>query len=251
MKEEAEQNYKLQNLSGISEVRADSILATGSGLETKKYSLPGSKWRRIFGGTAILLIALTLGGLAAAEFKTFYFEARYLARFTRKLSFSVKPGPNPSLRFPQQGPYDKRVGYIQLPDFVKSLSAEGYQIEAQARASSGFSERMNPRGVLRMACVALRISFPSRCTLTVRRESSVTALRCRASLSRTQDGPFMSRLRRYRPDVVQSRLETYLREINEMALLTADASCIGPATERSSIAAICRICVISSSNCSG
>jgi RNA polymerase primary sigma factor len=33
---------------------------------------------------------------------------------------------------------------------------------------------------------------------------------------------FMSRLRRYRPEVVQSPLETYLREINETALLTAD-----------------------------
>src|SRR3954471_16262283 len=32
----------------------------------------------------------------------------------------------------------------------------------------------------------------------------------------------MSRLRKYRPDVVQSPLETYLREINETALLTAD-----------------------------
>jgi RNA polymerase primary sigma factor len=32
----------------------------------------------------------------------------------------------------------------------------------------------------------------------------------------------MSRLRRYRPEVVQSPLETYLREINETALLTAD-----------------------------
>jgi RNA polymerase primary sigma factor len=34
--------------------------------------------------------------------------------------------------------------------------------------------------------------------------------------------PYMSRLRRYRPDLVQSPLETYLREINETALLTAD-----------------------------
>ncbi len=32
----------------------------------------------------------------------------------------------------------------------------------------------------------------------------------------------MSRLRRFRPDVVQSPLETYLREINETALLSAD-----------------------------
>src|SRR5579885_3545050 len=34
--------------------------------------------------------------------------------------------------------------------------------------------------------------------------------------------PYMSRLRRYRSDAVQSPLETYLREINETALLTAD-----------------------------
>src|SRR5436190_10633231 len=33
---------------------------------------------------------------------------------------------------------------------------------------------------------------------------------------------FMARIRRHRRDVVQSPLETYLREINEMALLTAD-----------------------------
>jgi len=101
------------------------------------------KRRWLLGGTAILLVALTLGGLAAAEFKTFYLEARYLARFARKLSFSVKPGPNPSLRFPQQGPYDKRLGYILLPDFLKSLSVQGYQIEAQARASSGLNEVMD------------------------------------------------------------------------------------------------------------
>ncbi|RPJ08894.1 MAG: glycosyl transferase family 51, partial [Deltaproteobacteria bacterium] len=111
--------------------------------EEAKQSCKSRRRRRLLGGTAILLVALTLGALAAAEFKTFYLEARYLARFARKLSFSVKPGPNPSLRFPQQGPYDKRLGYIQLPDFLKSLSAQGYQIEAQARASSGLNEVMD------------------------------------------------------------------------------------------------------------
>src|SRR5438094_9573930 len=42
-----------------------------------------------------------------------------------------------------------------------------------------------------------------------------------AGTFRPQDA-FMSRLRRYRPDVVPSPLETYLRESNETALLTAD-----------------------------
>ena len=88
----------------------------------------------------ILVIAAVLGVLAAVEFKTFYFESRFLSRFAQKLSFSVEPGPNPSLRFPKDGPYDKRLGYTQLPDFIKNLHAQGYQIEAQARPSSELNE---------------------------------------------------------------------------------------------------------------
>lgn len=143
MKEEAEQSYKSQRLSGSSQVWIDSVLAAGSSLATINRLLLQSKRRQLLGDIAILLIALTLGGLAAAEFKTFYLEAHHLARFARKLSFSVKPGPSPSLRFPQQGPYDKRLGYTHLPDFLKSLSAQGYQIEAQARVSSGLNKVMH------------------------------------------------------------------------------------------------------------
>ncbi len=143
MKEEAKQSYNSQRLRGFPRVWIDSVLAIGSGRARMNRLLLRSMRRRLLGGTAILLVALTLGGLAAVEFKTFYLEARYFAQSARKLSFSVKPGPNPSLRFPQQGPYDKRLGYIQLPDFLKSLSAQGYQIEAQARASSGLNEIMD------------------------------------------------------------------------------------------------------------
>ena len=38
----------------------------------------------------------------------------------------------------------------------------------------------------------------------------------------TNDEDPMARIRRHRRDTVQSPLETYLREINEVALLTAD-----------------------------
>ena len=143
MKEEAEQSYRSQRLSGFSQVWIDSILAAGSGLATMNRLLLQSKRRHLLGDIAILLIALTLGGLVAAEFKTFYFEAHHLARFARKLSFSVRPGPNPSLRFPQQGPYDERLGYSHLPDLLKSLTAQGYEIEAQARASFGLNMVMH------------------------------------------------------------------------------------------------------------
>ena len=101
-----------------------------------------SRRRRLSAGIVILTIAV-LGGLAVLEFKTSYLEARYLSKFAQKVSFSVQPGSNSTLRFPEYGPYNERLGYIQLPGFIKSLGAQGYQIEAQARVSSSFNDMID------------------------------------------------------------------------------------------------------------
>ena len=98
---------------------------------------------RLFRGTVILFVVVILGVLAVIELKTFYFEARYLSRLAQNLSFSVQPGPNYSLRFPIDGPYDKRLGYTRLPNFLKNLRVQGYQIEAQARPSSNLNEMID------------------------------------------------------------------------------------------------------------
>ena len=87
MKEEAEQSYKSPRLSGSSQVWIDSVLAARSALAKINRLLLQSKRRQ--GDIAILLIALTLGGLAAAEFKTFYLEAHHLARFAQKARVGV------------------------------------------------------------------------------------------------------------------------------------------------------------------
>jgi membrane peptidoglycan carboxypeptidase len=97
------------------------------------------RWR-FFKVTVILIVVAVLAVLVTIEFKTFYLESRFLSRFAQKVSFSVKPGPNPSLRFPAYGPYDERLGYTHLPDFFKNLSAQGYQIKAQARLSSSLDD---------------------------------------------------------------------------------------------------------------
>ncbi|MCY1288298.1 hypothetical protein D9M70_373290 [compost metagenome] len=36
-------------------------------------------------------------------------QAHYLGRFTRQLSFEVQPGASDSIRFPHSGPYDARL----------------------------------------------------------------------------------------------------------------------------------------------
>ncbi len=125
------------------QIRTGSVTALGSALATVSHIFAQAIPKTRPGLGAILLVILVIGGLAAAEFKTFYFEARTLTRFARNVSFSIKPGPNPTIHFPQHGPYDKRLGYVQLPDFMKRLTAQGYQIETQARPSSTLNQMMH------------------------------------------------------------------------------------------------------------
>ncbi len=86
--------------------------------------------------------ALTAGGVVGAltalsviELQTSEFQASKLAAFTRTLQFTPKPGSSPAIRFPAAGPYDKRLGYSELPRFLKRLHVTGFQIESQARFS--------------------------------------------------------------------------------------------------------------------
>ncbi|MGH8645031.1 MAG: transglycosylase domain-containing protein, partial [Gammaproteobacteria bacterium] len=87
-------------------------------------------------------LVLAGGGMVGAliafsviELQTSEFQAAQLAAFARKLYFIPKPGPSRAIRFPAAGPYDKRLGYSDLPRFLKRLDATGFRIEAQARFS--------------------------------------------------------------------------------------------------------------------
>jgi membrane peptidoglycan carboxypeptidase len=61
--------------------------------------------------------------------------ALLVSRTVATMNFSVEPGPSPSLQFPQAGPYDQRLGYTELPAFIRRLAARSFEIERQARLS--------------------------------------------------------------------------------------------------------------------
>ncbi len=94
--------------------------------------LPRARWFLLFGLLALLAFAVWL---VARELRTSAFQARELARIAREASFAVEPGPSPSIRFPTGGPFDERLGYTRIPDFVARLSASGFGVERQARHS--------------------------------------------------------------------------------------------------------------------
>lgn len=83
-----------------------------------------------------LLLVVVLTGLALwVESQTSLMQAELLSDYAKTLTYDVEPGPSDSIRYPKKGPFDTRLGYVDLPDFLKRLQASGMQIDAQARIS--------------------------------------------------------------------------------------------------------------------
>ncbi len=78
---------------------------------------------------ALLTLALVL------EARTAWMQSRLLSAMAGRMTFQVKPGPNPRMHYPQSGPYDDRLGHAKLPQFQDALIRNGFDVTAQARSS--------------------------------------------------------------------------------------------------------------------
>lgn len=85
--------------------------------------------RELFGIVLLTAIAVAVYG----EMETSWLQSRLFMRLAADLGYAVEPGPNPAPVFPQDGPYDQRLGYAQLPGFTERLTSRGFRIEEQAR----------------------------------------------------------------------------------------------------------------------
>ncbi|MBS1854247.1 MAG: transglycosylase domain-containing protein [Acidobacteria bacterium] len=83
----------------------------------------------------ILGISLFVAVLAL-ELHTSWIQSKILSALARRLTFVVKPGAGPDIRYPASGPYDRRAGYSALPFFLDRLSARNYRVEARAQSSN-------------------------------------------------------------------------------------------------------------------
>jgi len=99
---------------------------------TRRFRIPQFRPARLHAWPAGLGILLILGGV---ELRTSWVESLVLSGLARQLRYSVEPGPSSAIRYPTHGPYNDRLGYAKLPDFLARLEQSGYRIEAQARNS--------------------------------------------------------------------------------------------------------------------
>ena len=85
---------------------------------------------------SLFWIGLALGcGLAVHELRSSEWQAHYLSKKAKNLTFKVGDGPNPSIRFPTTGPFDERFGYANLASLSKNLVARDFDIVKQAQMS--------------------------------------------------------------------------------------------------------------------
>lgn len=83
----------------------------------------------------LLLVTALVAALAAYEMRTSTMQAEFFSRLASRLDYKVGPGPSSAIRFPADSPYDTRLGYANLPDYLAKLQTRNYVIESQARLS--------------------------------------------------------------------------------------------------------------------
>ena len=87
----------------------------------------------------IAVAAVVAAALVVWEMQTFAIQARQFAALAARADYKLVSGPSSAIRFPQNGPYDIRLGYALIPDFVGRMRDSGFGIERQASFSPGFS----------------------------------------------------------------------------------------------------------------
>ncbi|KJH78387.1 transglycosylase domain-containing protein [Pseudomonas sp. ES3-33] len=100
----------------------------------------GSKhgWKAFF---LLLLIILIVVGLAAAkEMRTSKFQSREVSKYAATLNYDLQPGPSDAIRYPGAGPFDLRLGYSSLGEFLPRLIKRDYVVKSQTRFSQALMD---------------------------------------------------------------------------------------------------------------
>ncbi len=112
--------------------------------------LPRSPWvgrRWIVTAAPVLVMLLALLGLAVRdEARASWVQARYFTHQAAQLTSELGDGPSDRIRFPGDGPHDRRFGYSRVPAALQSASDRGFHVVAQVRVSERFAELVD-RGV--------------------------------------------------------------------------------------------------------
>lgn len=83
----------------------------------------------------LLIVGIVVVKFVREEVETSRYQARYLSGIGKQISFKLEKGPSSSIRYPEYGPYDQRMGYTLLPEAVDRMTKVGFSVSAQAVSS--------------------------------------------------------------------------------------------------------------------
>ena len=86
--------------------------------------------------SALIVSASVVAYALQQEMNTSKWQAQYLSELAADLHYVVKPGSSSSIRYPDYGPLDVRLGYVGLPDFIARLQKQDFVVTAQTRISA-------------------------------------------------------------------------------------------------------------------
>lgn len=91
-------------------------------------------WRWLFCFIFLLCLAAVIA-LVGYEMKTSRLQSQEISRYAATLTYQLEPGPSKQIAFPDDGPFDKRLGYVLMPMIQERLVQRGYQVSEQVRFS--------------------------------------------------------------------------------------------------------------------
>ncbi|EKT4469439.1 hypothetical protein PshuTeo2_07940 [Pseudomonas hunanensis] len=94
--------------------------------------------RRLWWWLILLTLLVALVAIAVAaydEFRTSEIQSREFSKLAGTLTYSLQPGPSDAIIYPGDGPFDKRLGYSALGEFLPRLLKRDYLISEQVKFS--------------------------------------------------------------------------------------------------------------------
>ena len=90
---------------------------------------------RIFFLLVVLALMTAAASLAWQEMRSSQWQAKVFSERADKMRYALEPGPSAAtaVRYPVDSPYDERLGYSNLPDYLGRLKDKDFSITAQAR----------------------------------------------------------------------------------------------------------------------
>ncbi|MBU1054564.1 MAG: transglycosylase domain-containing protein [Proteobacteria bacterium] len=84
----------------------------------------------------LLFFLISLGiELFVRDIKTSRMQSLLFSHIAKKCTYELENGESKDIRFPKFGPYDIRLGYSRIPEWIVKMSGEGYTVAKQAKWS--------------------------------------------------------------------------------------------------------------------